>query len=258
VPLRCGGRRFTSTALRWAGRRPARSGRQQRAGAVAHRPPPQLRRAPATTRSRVRALRHVAVVAGYRSDPAALRCSAPQRRSTRRPPAPLREPTVQLATVLLFELLGGACKAVGGRAAERLCGAEERRGTGVAHRPKAMRRAQPVRAPSTGSSRSEMPAVRGRVLRSPPGTDALSPDERQSLRTVFRLAKAKALASALARRAVDATRRPPQRSAAARPPTALQRPPRALQHSVDRERGKRGHCVSSLRTRCTRSCPSCW
>ena len=51
---------------------------------------------------------------------------------------------VRLATVLLFEPLGGAGKAVGGRAAKRLCGAEERRGAGVAHRLKAMRRAQPV------------------------------------------------------------------------------------------------------------------
>ena len=77
MPLRCGGRRSAPTSLRCS-----------------------LRGAPATTRARVRALRHVAVVAEFRSDPAALRCSAPQRRSTRRPPAPLREPAVQLATAL--------------------------------------------------------------------------------------------------------------------------------------------------------------
>jgi len=86
-------------------------------------------------------------------------------------------------------------KAVGGRPAARLCGAEERRGAGVAHRPEAMRRAQPVRAPSTGSSRSEMPPVRGRVLRSPPRTEH--------------------------RRAVAAQRRPPHRSADGRAPAAL-------------------------------------
>ena len=39
--LHCGGRRCAPAALRWAGRRPARSGRQQRAGAVALRPPPR-------------------------------------------------------------------------------------------------------------------------------------------------------------------------------------------------------------------------
>src|SRR4029079_14479135 len=110
VPLRCGGARVARAALRCS-----------------------LRGAPATTRARVRALRHVAVVAEYRSNPAALRCSAPQRRSTRRPPAPLREPPAQLATArrvaLHVDSLGGAGKAVGGRAAKRLCGAEERRGT---------------------------------------------------------------------------------------------------------------------------------
>ena len=91
VLLRCGGRPCGPAPLRWAGRRPARSGRQQRAGAVAYRPPPQLRGATSTTRPWVQGLRHVEVVAEYRSNPAALRCSAPQRRSTRRPPAPLRE-----------------------------------------------------------------------------------------------------------------------------------------------------------------------
>jgi len=213
LPLRCGGRPFGPTPLRCS----------PRGAAAMHSAPAPERGRPINASRRSGAARRTA--------PAALRCSAPQRRRTRRPPAPSREPAVQLATArrvassallaLLVELLGAARKAVGGRAAERLCGAEERWGPGVAHRLKAMRRAQPVRAPSIGSSRSEMPAMRGRVLRSPPGTDALSPDERQSLRTVFRLAKAKALASALARRGVGAQRRPPQRSAAARPPTAL-------------------------------------
>jgi len=61
----------------------------------------------------------------------------------------------------------------------------------------------------------------GEFCRSPPGTDALSPDARQSLRTGLRLAKAEALASASARRVVGPSGRPPQRSAPTRPPAAL-------------------------------------
>ena len=73
--LRCGGPRFARTALRCS-----------------------LRGATSTTRPWVQGLKHVEVVAEYRSNPAALRCSAPQRRRNRHPPAPLREPTAQLAT----------------------------------------------------------------------------------------------------------------------------------------------------------------
>ena len=135
-----------------------------------------------------------------RTAPAALRCSAPQRRSTRRPPAPLREPTVQLATGPRVATTARSAprraarcarNAVGGRAAECLCGAEERSAAGL-ERPRCV---DAVRAPSRGSSRSEMRPCEGRVVEVAPRSEH--------------------------RRAVGAQRRPPQRSAAARPPTAL-------------------------------------
>ena len=66
--LRCGGRRCAPTALRCS-----------RRGATS------------TTRPWVQGLRHVEVVAEYRSNPAALRSSAPQRRSAARPPTALQQ-----------------------------------------------------------------------------------------------------------------------------------------------------------------------
>ena len=164
APLHCGGRRFAATPLRCS-----------------------LRGATSQTRPGYRP-QTCEVVAEYRSFPAPLRCSAPQRRCARRPPRLCVMRTEHRCTA-------GSRKAVGGRPAARLCGAEERRAAGVAHRPKAMRRAQHVRAPSTVARRRRVTPVRGRVLRSPP-----QPEHR---------------------RAVAAQRRPPHRSADGRPPTAL-------------------------------------
>ena len=79
--LRCGGRPFRPTALRCS-----------------------LRRATSTTRPWVRGLRHVEVVAEYRSNPASLRCSAPQRRAAQHPPATLLGRAVALQEVLFGAL----------------------------------------------------------------------------------------------------------------------------------------------------------
>ena len=79
--LRCGGPRVARTALRGSLR-----------GAAA------MPSAPAPGRGRpIKASRRSG--ATRRTAPAALRCSAPQRRRKRHPPAPLREPAAQLATV---------------------------------------------------------------------------------------------------------------------------------------------------------------
>ena len=141
----------------------------------------------------------------------------PTRTSARNGSAPptSRRAAWSVRVALVVETLGAAGKVVGGRAAKCLCGAEERRGTGVAHRPKAMRRAQPVRAPSTALARGCRPCEGS--LRS--GTEH--------------------------RRGVDATRRPPQRSAAARAPTALharsspEASPRGLRSSLSSARSPR-------------------
>jgi hypothetical protein len=124
--LRCGGRPFGPTALRCS-----------------------LRRATSTTRSRVRALRHVEVVAAYRSNPAPLRCTAPQRRAAHHPPATLRgrqgapteiRPEAPKCFELSWSRTAAPRKAVGGWPGARLVRRRGAQGTGGCRAERAVER----------------------------------------------------------------------------------------------------------------------
>ena len=161
---------------------------------------------------------------GGAATPEPLRSSAPQRRCTRHPAAPLPAAARRSTT-------GASCLPGRARRFARWFGQSRGRRPGGA--PLRRRGAQAaagcaspegeaptpfVRAPSIGSPRSGMPAMRG-----------ASADEQESLRTLARLTSRPGLqagpwwrepAGAEHRRAVDAKRRPPQRSAAGSAPMA--------------------------------------
>ena len=182
-----------------------------------------LRGATSTTRPWVQGLRHVEVVAGYRSNPAALRSSAPQRRSAARPPTALPAPPSDSRSSATSRLAAARCvvascavgsrRGAGGWRLRRLCGAEQRSAAGAVRRAAPDRREVSMGRPRSGAGAGGIAAAprSGGGGRSATAPASCCRPERAGLRPARR-------------RAVRASRGPPQRSRKRRPPAPLRAP----------------------------------